>query len=125
MTLQSPKAVVFEGRGGGVTAQVTARARKKARVLSVTTTTGNVILPVSSNSRPFAVYEVTNLGTDAVYWALGTTDAIAATTAANGFDGAIPGGAAADVCNDDTAVATHIAGITAAGAATLVIVGRV
>ena len=123
MTLQSPKAVVFEGRGGGATAQIAARAKKKARFITAGTTTGNVILPVSSNTKPFAVMALTNLGTDAVYWALGTSDAIAVDHVVNEFDDVLAGGQTREIAIGATD--THIAAITVSGTAVFVIVGLV
>ena len=81
-----------------------------------------MILPVSSNTLPYAAYQITAVGTDAVYWRLGT-DTVTVDHASDACDDVLIGGASTVISNPEER--TYIAGITASGTATLVIAGIV
>jgi hypothetical protein len=125
MALQGPKAVVFEGKGGGATAQIAAVPRKKGAVLECAAAAANTPLPLSTNGQPFQCYRLSNIGAATVYWALGVSDAATVEHVLDEFDDVVLPGLEKIIVNDAALPATYIAGITVADTATLVIVGLV
>jgi hypothetical protein len=113
-------------RSGETTLPVGGHPRKLAKLLACTTTTAPVILPVggTGNAIPYAAYSLTNIGDDAVYYALGAAG-ITVAAASDGCDNVIAAGVTLTITNLAPTPATHIAGITATGTATLVIAGVV
>ncbi len=119
MPMQAPKAVTFEGRGGSQTAQAVAYALKKAAVASVSATTGATALPLSSNGLAYALYLATVIGTDPVYFALGTSGITVDHTTDN-CDGVLLGNTQLIIAIPSDTI-THIAMITESGTPTVVI----
>ena len=124
MPLQAPSSVTYEGRAAEALPLPGFRPKKAVRLTAgAATGSTQVALPLSSNGQPLAVYKLTMLGSDAIFYAIGTS-AVTCDHTTDNFDDVIDSKASVHFILNKTN-ATHIVAITESSDSAMVIAGVV